>query len=182
MPDTEIIEGLHTCKPINTPHPDDIKTFLVTNETSQRTGNQWTKIVGKPPDQGGRPYKVISVKPTGRKDNYGNVSYNLEISPTDAPPTHQNPRQSVFPAQQCIPSQGTPRQFLMRECNLYCLAIDAFNATILTKIGDVSDQMFDAIVGRLYTAASKQNLGMQMPEKPVREDDEFEPDSEENPI
>lgn len=138
--DTVIIEGLHVCKPGNAPSVNQIKTFLVTEETSQRTGNQWTKIRSAAVDKGGRHYRIMSVRPTGTTDSHGNVSFNLELEEAQAPAQPQAPPQPTA-GQQGPPSNGmgspaapaappaydTVEQHVMRSANLYnvCLSIAA---------------------------------------------------------
>lgn len=138
----ETIEGLHTCKPGNAPSVGQIKSFLVTNEVSTRTGNNWTKIRNETPDKGGKHYRIVSVRPTGRKDERGNVSFNLEIEesgasappPQNSSPAHQNDREPAstgrpFPP----PSQSpldTPQQHLMRAANLYNLCLACVDTVI----------------------------------------------------
>lgn len=143
--DTVIIEGLHVCKPGNAPSVNQIKTFLVTEETSQRTGNQWTKIRSAAVDKGGRHYRIVSVRPTGTTDSHGNVSFNLELEEAQAPaqpqPLPPHPNQQYVPSQNAQPANanGSPaapaappaydtvEQHIMRSANLYnvCLSVAA---------------------------------------------------------
>jgi hypothetical protein len=74
------VTGLHSCKPGNEPVVGQIKTFTVEQRVAA-SGKEWTKIKSAPADQGGQPYKILSAKPTGHTDSYGNVSFNLEIEP-----------------------------------------------------------------------------------------------------
>jgi hypothetical protein len=74
------MNGLHSCKPGNEPVIGQIKTFVVEQRTG-KSGKAYTKITSKGADQGGQPYKILSAKPTGHTDSYGNVSFNIEIEP-----------------------------------------------------------------------------------------------------
>lgn len=147
--DTEIVSGLHTCKPGNTPSVNQIKTFLVTEETSQRTGNQWIKIRSAAPDKGGQHYKVLSVRPTGTSDAHGNVSFNLEIEKAEAPPV---PLQTVSVAPYAndwapvqrpnLPAAPIPQpkafdtvtQHVTRAANLYNLCFETVDTIIRDKM------------------------------------------------
>jgi hypothetical protein len=82
------IRGLHSCQKKNTPYIGDVKTFLIEERVGQ-SGKKWIKIKSAPADQGGRPYEVMSVAATDYSDAHGNVSFNLEIEPQNAPQTHQ---------------------------------------------------------------------------------------------
>jgi hypothetical protein len=75
------ISGLLTVKPANTPKVGDIRCYAVENRVAQ-SGKEWTKVKGSSPDNGGQSYKVISVRPTGRTDQHGNISLNVEIEPS----------------------------------------------------------------------------------------------------
>jgi hypothetical protein len=86
-----MISGLHSCKPGNEPVVGQVKTFTVEQRTAA-SGKAWTKIKGTPADQGGVPFKITSVKPTGHTDSYGNVSFNLEIEPTAEGATQPQPK------------------------------------------------------------------------------------------
>src|SRR5437868_13875516 len=84
---TETLNGLHSCKPGNDPIAGQVKTFTIDHRTS-KTGKPWLKIKSAPPDQGGQPYRIVSAEKTDFVDNHGNVSYNVEIEPTQLkPPT-----------------------------------------------------------------------------------------------
>jgi hypothetical protein len=149
--DIEIISGLHTCKPGNTPSVNQIKTFLVTEETSQRTGNRWIKIRSAAPDKGGQHYKVLSIRPTGTSDAHGNVSFNLEIEKAEAPPVPQqtapvapyaNATAPVQPlhAYQPPPQPPQPKAFdtvqqhVTRAANLYNLCFETVDTIIRDKM------------------------------------------------
>jgi hypothetical protein len=87
------MNGLHSCKPGNEPVLGQIKTFVVEQRTG-KSGKAYTKITSKGADQGGQPYKILSAKPTGHTDSYGNVSFNIEVEPANgAQPTPQASQQ-----------------------------------------------------------------------------------------
>ena len=172
--DTEIVSGLHTCKPGNTPSVNQIKTFLVTEETSQRTGNQWIKIRSAAPDKGGQHYKVLSVRPTGTSDAHGNVSFNLEIEKAEAPPPPQQTapvapytNATVPVARPNLPAAPIPQpkafdtvtQHVTRAANLYNLCIEVADTVIRDKMRarniDLHEQMawFQSIAATLFIEA-----------------------------
>jgi hypothetical protein len=76
------MNGLHSCKPGNEPVIGQVKTFMVEQRTG-KSGKAYTKITSKAADQGGQPYKILSAKPTGHTDSYGNVSFNIEVEPAN---------------------------------------------------------------------------------------------------
>jgi hypothetical protein len=76
------MNGLHSCKPGNEPVVGQIKTFVVEQRTG-KSGKAYTKITSKAADQGGQPYKILSAKPTGHTDSYGNISFNIEVEPAN---------------------------------------------------------------------------------------------------
>lgn len=73
--------GLHSCKPGNEPQVGQVKTFLVQQMTG-KSGNPYTKIKSANAENGGQPYKITKVSPTGHTDSYGNISFNIEIEPS----------------------------------------------------------------------------------------------------
>jgi hypothetical protein len=73
--------GLHNCKPGNEPMVGQIKTFVVQQMPAANGKKAWTKIKSANAENGGTPYKILSAKPTGHTDSYGNVSFNIEIEP-----------------------------------------------------------------------------------------------------
>jgi hypothetical protein len=89
-----MIEGLLTQKPGREPAPGETKCFIVENRVSQ-SGNPWTKIKNATSDQGGGMYKILSVKPTGHTDSYGNISFNLEIEPSNMGTSAQVPSSNL---------------------------------------------------------------------------------------
>ena len=74
------MNGLHSCKPGNEPVVGQVKMFTVEQRTG-KSGKAYTKIKSASADMGGQPYAIMSVKPTGHTDSYGNVSFNLDIEP-----------------------------------------------------------------------------------------------------
>jgi hypothetical protein len=98
----ETINGLHKCQPKNEPIEGETKSFAVLNMPAKDGKKPWIKIKSESVEKGGSQYRVVSVTPTGwEPDNYGNVSFNLEIEavngtgnqpqrPTNAPESRQN--------------------------------------------------------------------------------------------
>lgn len=78
---TETISGLHSCKPGNEPVQGETKTFVIEQHPPKNGKKAWTKIKSAGPKFGGEPYRIISAEPTGFTDDYGNISFNLEIEP-----------------------------------------------------------------------------------------------------
>lgn len=86
------MNGLHSCKPGNEPQVGQVKNFVVISNPANGGKKAWTKIKSASADQGGKPYKITSVKPTGFTDSYGNVSFNLDLEPANGssdPSSHQ---------------------------------------------------------------------------------------------
>lgn len=78
---TETISGLHSCKPGNEPVQGETKTFVIEQHPAKNGKKAWTKIKSAGAKFGGEPYRIISAEPTGFTDDYGNISFNLEIEP-----------------------------------------------------------------------------------------------------
>lgn len=99
---TETINGLHKCQPKNEPQTGQVKTFQVIHNPAKNGKKAWIKIKSA---SDGTPYRIVSVEPTGwEPDDYGNLSFNLEIEPTLGGATGEkthNPVQaaSVAPSQ-----------------------------------------------------------------------------------
>jgi hypothetical protein len=92
------MNGLHSCKPGNEPVIGQVKTFMVEQRTG-KSGKAYTKITSKAADQGGQPYKILSARPTGHTDSYGNHSFNIEVEPVNG--AHpMGPSTSLPPQQQ----------------------------------------------------------------------------------
>ena len=179
--DTEIIEGLHVCKPGNAPSINQIKTFLVTEETSQRTGNQWTKIRSAAPDKGGRHYRIVGVRPTGTTDSHGNISFNLELEEVQAPQVL--PSQTMPIPQQIAPQSGngvpaapappqamdTVEQYIMRSANLYGACLGVASTTIRDiaqrKGLELSSEDIRQIATTLFIQAKDQGYVAHMSDK-----------------
>ena len=81
---TETINGLHVCRPENEPTEGETKRFVVLNMPAKDGKKAWLKIRGPSREQPGSTYRVVTVTPTGwEPDSYGNISFNLEIEPTN---------------------------------------------------------------------------------------------------
>jgi hypothetical protein len=77
---TETINGLHKCQPKNEPIEGETKSFSVLHMPAKEGKKPWIKIKSESAEKGGSKYRVVSVTPTGwEPDDYGNVSFNLEI-------------------------------------------------------------------------------------------------------
>ena len=85
--------GLLTQKS-DTPAPvvGDVKPYVVSQLTA-KSGKPWTKI--KFDAQNGQLHKVLSVRKNDYQDQYGNVSYNLEIEPNESVLRHSNSTSNV---------------------------------------------------------------------------------------
>ena len=104
---TETINGLHKCQPKNEPVEGETKAFAVLNMPAKDGKKPWIKIKSESVEKGGSMYRIVSVTPTGwQPDNYGNISFNLEIEAVNgtanapqrpavapqSPPTHSSVR------------------------------------------------------------------------------------------
>lgn len=81
--------GKHVCKPENQPQIGQVKNLIVLGD----------KIKNKKPDEGGQPYRIVSVTPDPTySDNYNNVAFHIEIEPeTGQQSTQAAPQQTVRP-------------------------------------------------------------------------------------
>lgn len=183
---TETINGLHKCQPKNEPQAGQVKTFQVIHNPAKNGKKAWIKIKSTSEDKGGTPYRIVSVEPTGwEPDDYGNVSFNLEIEPTLGGATGEkthNPVQaaSVAPSQNFNGVEET-RRHIMQSANLYVLCINAVNSFVASHLPEVAQtsEQFQAAVGTLFIEASSRrtNDGVnwwsyvdKMPTKPVSND------------
>lgn len=180
-----MINGLHSCKPQNTPMVGQIKSFLVTPETSQRTGNQWTKITNKKPEEGGQWYSILTVAKTNRPaDQHGNISFNLDIEPSDPPVQQQAPQNAPQssgngPVTRPNPSASTDtvEQHIMRSVNLYgaCFRVAA---TAMRDLGqrlnlELSVEDYRQIATTLYIDAKSAGYIAHMPDQENKKKDPF---------
>lgn len=139
--DTETIRGLLTCKPFNAPSVNQIQCFLVIDK-----GN-YTKIARSTPDKGGQYYTILTAEKTNYSDANGNVSYNVDIEPANAPApqlpqvgvthTHQPPRNAQQNAvdrpvarSEAPAAMDSAQQHIMRTANLYCMCLQVASTTI----------------------------------------------------
>lgn len=83
--------GLLTQKPGRDPEVGQVKNYVVIDMPAIGEKNAWTKIKNATQDNPGSPFKIVSVKPTGFTDSYGNISFNVELEPTTDAVTHSNP-------------------------------------------------------------------------------------------
>jgi len=155
---TNIVRGLHTCKPHNAPSVGQIKSFMLL-PMNVGTDKEWTKIKNEAVDKGGQYFRVVSAEKTTYSDQNGNISFNLVIEPANAPaptagypypgagghppqnhPAHQNgfPASPERPVDRSEPSgpQDSAQQHIMRAANLYsvCLGVAA------TTVRDVAQK------------------------------------------
>lgn len=73
------MNGLHSCKPGNEPTVGETKHFTIEQRIG-KSGKPWTKIKA---DREGQPYRVVKAVKTDFVDDHGNVSFNLEIEPSN---------------------------------------------------------------------------------------------------
>ena len=76
------LRGLINQKPGRDPQVGQVKLFTIEQRISAK-GNPWNKIKNSTQEDGGQPYKILKVEPTGNEDRHGNIGFNLEIEPTD---------------------------------------------------------------------------------------------------
>jgi len=99
------MNGLHSCKPGNEPIVGQVKTFVVIHNPATENKKAWTKIKSASADQGGTPYRITSVTPTGFTDSYGNISFNIDIEPQSA--SSAQDRQHPLDRPSGLPLQGS---------------------------------------------------------------------------
>jgi hypothetical protein len=154
------VKGLITQK-ADTPAPVAGQTRpYVWSEIVGRSGKPYTKI--KFDGQQGQPCKIISAQKNDWSDQYGNVSYNVEIEPGSAP---------VASSQGNGTSKDSWRQHLMRAANLLSKCHEAAKAVGLTDGEDARS---------LFIDASRAGYIAAMPAKPFgAEPEQEEPQSDE---
>lgn len=108
---TEIITGLHSCKPDNAPVIGEVKTFVIEQKVG-KSGKPYQKIKSAGTDYGGTPFRILEAEPTGFTDKYNNVSYNLGIEPAQYPPGTILPPGSPPPTQQVQAPSAAPYSML----------------------------------------------------------------------
>ena len=68
------MNGKHVCKPENAPQVGQVKNLLVLGD----------KIKNKKPEEGGQPYRIVSVAPDPTySDAYKNVAFHLVVEPAN---------------------------------------------------------------------------------------------------
>ncbi len=163
----ETINGLHSCQPQNEPKEGQIKSFVVLNMPSKGTKKAWLKIKSESREKGGSPYMILSVQPTGYKDDYGNVSFNLEIEPVDQPQNAPRNVQQASPAHPEPKSDrngiGYVRERLRQAVALYNECVDQVDANIKPKINDCTAELYQAAIGTLFIWATRAGLEDAMP-------------------
>lgn len=147
--DTEIISGLHTCKPKNAPSVGQVKAFICEDR-----GN-YIKLRNPDNKKGevGAFYRVTSAEKTNYSDAHGNISFNLDLEPAEAPAPQQTAppangtrvhNASPAAAAPSGPGTGWPApggnreqkqydsvdQHLMRSANLYVLCLGVASTVI----------------------------------------------------
>ncbi len=127
------MNGLHSCKPENTPTVGQVKSFVVIQMPATREKKAWTKIKSAGAEQGGTPFKITAVKPTGFTDSHGNVSFNLDIEPagaqegttpsTTASPARQNGGGSTYGGRSPETQARIERQHSQEMAIRYCTMV-----------------------------------------------------------
>ena len=120
--------GLHICKPQNTPRVGQVKCFALETK-NPGTDKEWIKIRNVKPEEGSY-FSIVSVEKTNWSDERGNISFNLEIEPSGAPPQQQQAQQNATQSSgNGSPAHSTPaggsdsvEQHIARSANLYALA------------------------------------------------------------
>jgi hypothetical protein len=153
------VKGLITQK-ADTPAPVAGQTRpYVWSEIVGRSGKAYTKI--KFDTQQGQPCKIISAQKTDYADQYGNISYSIEIEPGSLP---------AASSQQNGTLSDSWRQHLMRAANLLAKCHEAAKAVGLEEGEDARS---------LFIDASRAGYIAQMPAKPFGSDPEPTPESDE---
>jgi hypothetical protein len=132
----------------------------VWSEVTGRSGKAYTKI--KFDGQQGQPCRIISAQKNDWSDQYGNVSYNIEIEPGVAAPAAAQQANGV--------ARDSWRQHLMRAANLLAKCHEAAKAVGLADGEDARS---------LFIDASRAGYIAAMPAKPFGSDPEPEPQSDE---
>ena len=144
-----------------------MKPYVVSQLTS-KAGKPWTKI--KFDAQNGQMHKVLSVRKNDYADAYGNVSYNLEIEPSESVLRHSSPVQNGRSVAQATNVGDTWRQHLMRAANLLAKCHEAAKAVGLTEGEDARS---------LFIDASRNGYIAAMPAKPMTKESQHECSEEE---
>ena len=126
---SQVTRGLHCCKPQNTPRVGQVKSFVLETK-NPGTDREWIKIRNVKPEEGSY-FSIVSVEKTNWSDERGNISFNLEIEPSDAPPPQQQqqtPQNAPQSSGNGSPARSAPaggsdsvEQHIARSANLYAL-------------------------------------------------------------
>ena len=182
---TETINGLHSCKPGNEPQIGQVKLFVVQHMTSKK-GKPYLKIKSANAENGGTPYRILQAEKTDFVDQHGNVSFNMEVEATSAPPTQfaaaratmqqgeprmprgddeqdwpeapENHPQSPPPRSNGEDGVTEARRHLMQSCNLLNLCIAAVNKAVAPNVPEIAQtaEFFQAQVATLFIEASRE--------------------------
>ena len=177
---TETINGLHSCKPGNEPQVGQIKTFVIEHHAAKGGKKPWIKIKSAGEKFGGEPYRILSAEPTGYTDDYGNISFNIEIEPAVLGGGGENTksvREAPLPPDSSNGVDET-RRHLMQSANLMLLAIKA-TMYVGEQVPEAlrTEERYGAILGQLFKEASNKrtNDGVnwwsyvdRMPDKPIK--------------
>ena len=69
-----MIKGFHVCKPGNVPTVGQTKSFIISGD----------RIKSKKQEEGGQNYTITAVTQNATyKDSYGNIGYDIEITPAN---------------------------------------------------------------------------------------------------
>jgi len=173
--------GLHTCKPGNVPKAGEIKCFSLEDR------GDWTKIRNSVPDKGGGYYRILSAEKTNYEDKHGNISFNLELEPAEAPapavpqsqpitangaPTTEAPTRNYPP-----PVTDTAEQFIMRSANLYNICITIADSVVRDKFirrnWELKPEDLRQIATTLFLHAKDHGYVSTMPDKEIVKKDPY---------
>ncbi len=126
------MKGFHVCKAGNAPTVGQVKSLIVSGD----------RIKSKPLDQGGQNYTITSaVQRESYKDSYGNVGYDIEISPAGGQQSTQAaPQQSAAPRQGDDRSNRIERQSARRDAiEFHALECASGGTPSLDRVKQVMD-------------------------------------------
>lgn len=104
-----MITGLHTCKPKNAPQVGQVKSFVVIDMET------YIKIKNPGKDDVGMNFKITKADKTDYSDRHGNISFNLEMEPTDEQPARTVPAPQITNANSPRTSQMNKDDYWERK-------------------------------------------------------------------
>ena len=168
MTDAHTLNGLHSCKPGNEPVIGQIKTFTIEHRPARNGKKAWIKIKSSGEKFGGTPYRIVSTEPTGYTDDYGNISFNLEIEPVNGgiPKAEQEAdAEKMFPSKPEGAADGImeAKKHLMQSARLYNLCVDAARTVVEDHAKQfwpdgLGGEMFRTCVSSLFIEATRAGM------------------------